>query len=98
VGGATPGLVVLECYRRQGGKQAAPAMASVSAPVSRFLPCLSSWPDNDGMEAQAKRTLSSQVTFGLGVLIFVVVVVHLFCFAFKSGFLCVALAVLELTL
>jgi hypothetical protein len=52
VGGAIPGLVVLgstrkqaeQAMRKQASKQH-PSTASASAPASRLLPCLSSWPD-----------------------------------------------------
>ena len=48
VGGGTPGLEVLASIRKQAEQAmgAAPSMASASAPASRFLPCLSSCPDN----------------------------------------------------
>jgi hypothetical protein len=53
VGGATPGLVVLGSIRKQAEKARRdrqsshqhPSMASVSAPASEFLPCVSSCPD-----------------------------------------------------
>jgi hypothetical protein len=47
VGGATPGLVVLGSISKQT-KQASKQLSFVafaSAPVSRFLSCLSSYPD-----------------------------------------------------
>ena len=52
VGGAIPGLVALGSIRKQSEQamrrksvSSTPSMTSASAPVSRFLPCLSSCPD-----------------------------------------------------
>jgi hypothetical protein len=49
VGGAIPGLVVLDSVRKQAeqamGSNPVSSMAPTSAPAPRFLFCLSSWPD-----------------------------------------------------
>jgi hypothetical protein len=52
VGGAIPVLVALGSIRKQSEQamrrksvSSTPSMTSASAPVSRFLPCLSSCPD-----------------------------------------------------
>jgi hypothetical protein len=49
VSGAIPGMMVLGSIRKQAeqgrGSKPVSSMASASAPASKFLPCVSSYPD-----------------------------------------------------